>query len=150
MSPYYHWYFVVQFLLALLAAIVSAILAYGAIAATIIDCSADLHPVSRLRQARLAVLGMAQGVFSDSAFYKVIAAATMNVLSHVLTNYYIQLGQSISDPSTIVQTASSDPSRPGQRLHPLQDSIHVAQLIRGRRWGHGGLTAALMGARAIL
>jgi len=27
----------------------------------------------------------------------------MNVLSHVLTNYYVQLGQSISDPSTIVQ-----------------------------------------------
>ena len=28
----------------------------------------------------------------------------MNVLAQVLTNYYIQLGQSVSDPSTIVQT----------------------------------------------
>jgi ATP-dependent exoDNAse (exonuclease V) alpha subunit len=31
------------------------------------------------------------------SFYKVVAAATMNVLSHVLTNYYIQLGQSLSE-----------------------------------------------------
>src|SRR6202021_3164183 len=38
------------------------------------------------------------------SFYKVVAAATLNVLSHVLTNYYLQLGQSLSDPSLIVQT----------------------------------------------
>src|SRR5579863_2507018 len=64
MSPYYAIvYFAVQFFLALLAAIVSAILAYGAIAATIIGLlGADLHPVPRLRQTRLVVLGMAQGV----------------------------------------------------------------------------------------
>jgi hypothetical protein len=33
-----------------------------------------------------------------------VAAATLNILSHVLTNYYNQLGQSLSDPSLIVQT----------------------------------------------
>ena len=64
MSPYYAIvYFVVQFLLALLAAIVSAIRGLWR------NCGndhritrADLYPVSCLRQARLAVLGMAQGV----------------------------------------------------------------------------------------
>jgi hypothetical protein len=64
---------------------------------------ADLYSVPCLRQAGLVVLGMAQGV-SWIQLYKVIAAATLNVLSHVLTNYYIPLGQSVSDPSTIVQT----------------------------------------------
>ena len=64
MSPYYAIvYFVVQFLLAMLAAIISAILAYGAIAATIIGLlGSDLYPISCLRQARLAVLGLAQGL----------------------------------------------------------------------------------------
>jgi len=38
------------------------------------------------------------------SFYKVVAAATMNVLSHVLTKYYIQLGQSVWDPAMMVQT----------------------------------------------
>jgi len=38
------------------------------------------------------------------SFYKVVAAAAMNVLSQVLTNYYIQLGQSFSDPSLLVAT----------------------------------------------
>src|SRR5208282_4888759 len=64
MSPYYSIvYFVVQFLLALLAAIVSAIIAYGAIAAAIIGLLGPIFiPFSRLRLARLALLGMAQGV----------------------------------------------------------------------------------------
>jgi type IV secretory pathway VirB6-like protein len=85
------------------------------------------------------------------SFYKVIAAATMNVLSHVLTNYYIQLGQSIADPSTIVQTLP---------LLILLVLVNVYILFKipsmshslfgGGGGGHGGLTAALMAARAIL
>ena len=38
------------------------------------------------------------------SFYKVVAAAAMSVLSHVLTNYYIQLGQSVFRPVAMVQT----------------------------------------------
>ena len=105
MSPYYAIvYFVVQFLLALLAAIVSAIVAYGAIAATIIGLLGPIFiPFLVFDKLDWLFWGWLKAYLGFS-FYKVIAAATLNVLSHVLTNYYLQLGQSLSDPSLIVQT----------------------------------------------
>ena len=136
MSPYYAIvYFVVQFLLALLAAIVSAILAYGAIAATIIGLLGPIFiPFLVFDKLDWLFWGWLKAYLGFS-FYKVVAAATMNVLSHVLTNYYIQLGQSIVRPvNDCPDVAASDSSRAGQRLHPLQDSGHDAQLIRRQRW----------------
>src|ERR1700730_8038662 len=105
MNPYYAIvYFAVQFLLAMLAAIVSAIVAYGAIAATIIGVLGPIFiPFLVVDKLDWLFWGWLKAYLGFS-FYKVVAAATMNVLSHVLTNYYIQLGQSVSDPSTIVQT----------------------------------------------
>jgi type IV secretory pathway VirB6-like protein len=105
MSPYYAIvYFAVQFLLALLAAIVSAIVAYGAIAATIIGLLGPIFiPFLVLDKLDWLFWGWLKAYLGFS-FYKVVAAATLNVLSHVLTNYYLQLGQSLSDPSLIVQT----------------------------------------------
>jgi len=103
MSPYYAIvYFAVQFLLALLAAIVSAIVAYGAIAATIIGLLGPIFiPFLVFDKLDWLFWGWLKAYLGFS-FYKVVAAATMNVLSHVLTNYYVQLGQSVSDPSLIV------------------------------------------------
>ena len=105
MSPYYAIvYFAVQFLLAMLAAIVSAIVAYGAIAATIIGLLGPIFiPFLVFDKLDWLFWGWLKAYLGFS-FYKVVAAATLNVLSHVLTNYYIQLGQSLSDPSLIVQT----------------------------------------------
>jgi type IV secretory pathway VirB6-like protein len=105
MNPYYAIvYFVVQFLLAMLAAIVSAIVAYGAIAATIIGVLGPIFiPFLVVDNLDWLFWGWLKAYLGFS-FYKVIAAATMNVLSHVLTNYYIQLGQSVSDPSLMVKT----------------------------------------------
>ena len=105
MSPYYAIvYSAVQFLLAFLAAIVSAILAYGAIAATIIGLLGPIFiPFLVFDRLDWLFWGWLKAYLGFS-FYKVVAAATMNVLAHVLTNYYIQLGQSVSDPSTIVQS----------------------------------------------
>jgi hypothetical protein len=105
MSPYYSIvYFVVQFLLGVLAAVVSAILAYGAIGATIIGLLGPVFiPFLVFNKLDWLFWGWLKAYLGFS-FYKVVAAATMNVLSHVLTNYYIQLGQSVSDPATIVQT----------------------------------------------
>ena len=104
-SPYYAIvYFVVQFLLALLAAIVSAIVAYGAIAATIIGLLGPIFiPFLVFDKLDWLFWGWLKAYLGFS-FYKVVAAATLKVLSHVLTNYYLQLGQSLSDPSLIVQT----------------------------------------------
>src|SRR6202030_356779 len=105
MNPYYAIvYFAVQFLLAMLAAIVSAIVAYGAIAATIIGVLGPIFiPFLVVDKLDWLFWGWLKAYLGFS-FYKVVAAATMNVLSHVLTNYYIQLGQSVSDPSLMVQT----------------------------------------------
>jgi type IV secretory pathway VirB6-like protein len=105
MSPYYAIvYFVVQFLLAVLAAVVSAILAYGAIASTIIGLLGPLFiPFLVFDKLDWLFWGWLKAYLGFS-FYKVIAAAAMNVLSHVLTNYYVQLGQSVSDPALIVQS----------------------------------------------
>jgi hypothetical protein len=105
MSPYYAIvYFAVQFLLAVLAAIVSAIVAYGAIAATIIGLLGPIFiPFLVFDKLDWLFWGWLKAYLGFS-FYKVVAAATLNVLSHVLTNYYLQLGQSLSDPSLIVQT----------------------------------------------
>jgi len=105
MSPYYAIvYFAVQFLLALLAAIVSAILAYGAIAATIVGLLGPIFiPFLVFDKLDWLFWGWLKAYLGFS-FYKVVAAATLNVLSHVLSNYYVQLGQSLSDPSLIVKT----------------------------------------------
>jgi type IV secretory pathway VirB6-like protein len=105
MSPYYSIvYFVVQFLLAVLAAIVSAILAYGAIAATIVGLLGPIFiPFLVFDKLDWLFWGWLKAYLGFS-FYKVVAAATMSVLSQVLTNYYVSLGQSVSDPATIVQS----------------------------------------------
>ena len=85
------------------------------------------------------------------SFYKVIAAATMNVLSHVLTNYYIQLGQSISDPSTIVQTLPLLILLVLVNVYILFKIPTMSHSLFGGSGGHGGgLGAAMMAARALL
>ena len=136
MSPYYSIvYFVVQFLLALLAAIVSAILAYGAIAATIIGLLGPIFiPFLVFDKLDWLFWGWLKAYLGFS-FYKVIAAATMNVsvprsdeLLHPARPEHFGPVNDCSD------LASSDPSRAGQRLHSLQNSIHVAQLIRRQWW----------------
>ncbi len=105
MSPYYSIvYFAVQFLMAILAAVVSAIIAYGAIASTIIGLLGPLFiPFLVFDKLDWLFWGWLKAYLGFS-FYKVVAAAAMNVLSHVLTSYYLQLGQSVSDPALIVQT----------------------------------------------
>jgi type IV secretory pathway VirB6-like protein len=153
MSPYYSIvYFVVQFLLGLLAGMVSAILAYGAIAATIIGLLGPIFiPFLVFDKLDWLFWGWLKAYLGFS-FYKVVAAATMNVLAHVLTNYYIQVGQSISDPSTIVQTLP---------LLILLVLVNVFILFKipamthslfgGGTGGHaGGLGAAMMAVRAAM
>jgi type IV secretory pathway VirB6-like protein len=105
MSPYYAIvYFAVQLLLGIMAAVVSAILAYGAIASTIIGLLGPIFiPFLVFEKLDWLFWGWLKSYLGFS-FYKVVAAAAMNVLSQVLTNYYIQLGQAFSDPSLLVET----------------------------------------------
>jgi hypothetical protein len=153
MSPYYAIvYFVVQFLLALLAAIVSAIVAYGAIAATIIGLLGPIFiPFLVFDKLDWLFWGWLKAYLGFS-FYKVVAAATLNVLSHVLTNYYIQLGQSLSDPSLIVQTLPLLVLLVLVNIYILfKIPTMTHTLFTGGTGGHGGgLGIAMMAIRGAL
>jgi TrbL/VirB6 plasmid conjugal transfer protein len=151
MSPYYAIvYFAVQFLLALLAAIVSAILAYGAIAATIIGLLGPIFiPFLVFDKLDWLFWGWLKAYLGFS-FYKVVAAATLNVLSHVLSNYYVQLGQSLSDPSLIVQTLPLLVLLVLVNIYILfKIPTMTHTLFTGGTGGHGvGLGVALMAMRS--
>ena len=153
MNPYYAIvYFTVQFLLAMLAAIVSAIVAYGAIAATIIGVLGPIFiPFLVVDKLDWLFWGWLKAYLGFS-FYKVVAAATMNVLSHVLTNYYIQLGQSVSDPSTIVQTLPLLVLLVLVNIYILfKIPTMTHSLFTGGTGGHGGgLGVAVMAIRAAI
>ncbi len=153
MNPYYAIvYFAVQFLLAMLAAIVSAIVAYGAIAATIIGVLGPIFiPFLVVEKLDWLFWGWLKAYLGFS-FYKVVAAATMNVLSHVLTNYYIQLGQSVSDPSTIVQTLPLLVLLVLVNIYILfKIPTMTHSLFTGGTGGHGGgLGVAVMAIRAAM
>ena len=153
MNPYYAIvYFAVQFLLAMLAAIVSAIVAYGAIAATIIGVLGPIFiPFLVVDKLDWLFWGWLKAYLGFS-FYKVVAAATMNVLSHVLTNYYIQLGQSVSDPSTIVQTLPLLVLLVLVNIYILfKIPTMTHSLFTGGTGGHGGgLGVAVMAVRAAM
>ena len=153
MNPYYAIvYFAVQFLLAMLAAIVSAILAYGAIAATIIGLLGPIFiPFLVVDKLDWLFWGWLKAYLGFS-FYKVVAAATMNVLSHVLTNYYIQLGQSVSDPSLMVQTLPLLVLLVLVNIYILfKIPTMTHSLFTGGTGGHGGgLGVAMMAIRAAM
>jgi len=153
MNPYYAIvYFAVQFLLAMLAAIVSAIVAYGAIAATIIGVLGPIFiPFLVVDKLDWLFWGWLKAYLGFS-FYKVVAAATMNVLSHVLTKYYIQLGQSVSDPSTIVQTLPLLVLLVLVNIYILfKIPTMTHSLFTGGTGGHGGgLGVAVMAIRAAM
>ncbi len=153
MSPYYALvYFVVQFLLAELAAIVSAILAYGAIASTIIGLLGPIFiPFLVFDKLDWLFWGWLKAYLGFS-FYKVVAAATMSVLSHVLTNYYVQLGQSVSDPALIVQTLPLLVLLVLVNIYILFKIPAMTQsLFGGHTGGHdGGVGLLLMAVRAAM
>jgi len=153
MNPYYAIvYFAVQFLLAMLAAIVSAIIAYGAIAATIIGLLGPVFiPFLVFDKLDWLFWGWLKAYLGFS-FYKVVAAATMNVLSHVLTNYYIQLGQSVSDPSLMVQTLPLLVLLVLVNVYILfKIPAMTHSLFTGHTGGHGGgLGTAMLALRAAM
>jgi len=153
MSPYYAIvYFAVQFLLALLAAIVSAVVAYGAIAATIIGLLGPIFiPFLVFDKLDWLFWGWLKAYLGFS-FYKVVAAATLNVLSHVLTNYYLQLGQSLSDPSLIVQTLPLLVLLVLVNIYILfKIATMTHTLFTGGTGGHGGgLGIAMMAIRGAM
>jgi len=103
MNPYYAIvYFVIQALIATFSAVVSAIVAYGAIASAVIGLLGPIFiPFLVFDKLEFLFWGWLKA-FIGFSFYKVLAAAVLSVLAHLLTGYYTELAN-FSDPGSMVQ-----------------------------------------------
>ena len=103
LSPYKAFvFFAVQFCLAVANVIILAIVGYGVVAATIIGLLGPIFiPFLVIDKLDWLFWGWLKAYLGFS-FYKVVAAATLSVLSNLLTQYFSGWGQDLSDPAMIV------------------------------------------------
>jgi type IV secretory pathway VirB6-like protein len=103
MNPYYAIvYFVIQALIATLSAVMSAIVAYGAIASAVIGLLGPIFiPFLVFDKLEFLFWGWLKA-FIGFCFYKVLAAAVLSILAHLLAQYYTELAN-FSDPGRMVQ-----------------------------------------------
>ncbi len=144
-------YVIVQVLLALLSATISGILAYGAIAATIVGILGPVFiPFLVIDKLDWLFWGWLRAYLGFS-FYQVVAAATMNVLGHVLTLYEININ-GLGDPQKIAATLPFLILLVGVNciiIFKIPSITH--SLFSGSTAGHdGGLGLALMAIRAAM
>jgi type IV secretory pathway VirB6-like protein len=103
MNPYYAIvYFVIQALIATFSAVVSAVVAYGAIASAVIGLLGPIFiPFLVFDKLEFLFWGWLKA-FIGFCFYKVLAAAVLSILAHVVAEYSTQF-MNFSDPGTMVQ-----------------------------------------------
>jgi len=103
MNPYYAIvYVIIQVLIASLAAVVSAIIAYGAVASAVTGLLGPVFiPFLVFDKLDFLFWGWLRA-FIGFCFYKVLAAAVLSILGHLLARYYTEL-VAFSDPGKMVQ-----------------------------------------------
>ena len=103
MNPYFAIvYVVIQVMIAALSAIVSAIIAYGAIGSAVIGLLGPVFiPFLVFQKLEFLFWGWLRA-FIGFCFYKVLAAAVFSILGHLLAQYYKQL-IGFSDPGIMVK-----------------------------------------------
>ncbi len=103
MNPYYAIvYVIIQVLIATLTAVVSAIVAYGAVASAVIGLLGPVFiPFLVFDKLEFLFWGWLRA-FIGFCFYKVLAAAVLSILGHLLAQYYSQL-IAFSDPGNMVK-----------------------------------------------
>jgi hypothetical protein len=95
-------YVLVQLLLGLLAALSTAVLAYGAVGAAVVGLLGPVFiPFLVVKQLDWLFWGWFKAFLSFS-FYKVVAAATMTVISNIYMNYYANLVD-FQNPVSLIQ-----------------------------------------------
>ena len=95
-------YAITQVGLSVLAAVVAVILAYGAVAGTIIGILGPIFiPFLVIEKLEFLFWGWFKAYLSF-AFYKVVAAATMSVLGHLFIAYYATLAD-FTNPLTLIK-----------------------------------------------
>jgi hypothetical protein len=94
--------YTVQVVLSILAALIGVIIAYGAIGATIIGLLGPVFiPFLVFDKTDFLFWGWLKA-FLGFEFYKVVAAATMSVMSHLLISYLTSGAMSVNDPQRLV------------------------------------------------
>ncbi|HTV03929.1 MAG TPA: type IV secretion system protein [Acidobacteriaceae bacterium] len=103
MNPYYAIvYVIIQVLIATLTAVVSAIVAYGAVASSVTGLLGPVFiPFLVFDKLEFLFWGWLRA-FIGFCFYKVLAAAVLSILGHLLAQYYSQL-VAFSDPGNMVK-----------------------------------------------
>jgi hypothetical protein len=103
MNPYYAIvYVIIQVLIALLSAVVSAIVAYGAVASAVTGLLGPVFiPFLVFDKLEFLFWGWLRA-FIGFCFYKVLAAAVLSILGHLLAQYYSEL-VAFSDPGNMVK-----------------------------------------------
>lgn len=95
-------YVIMQLMLGILAALVSAIVAYGAVASTIVGLLGPIFiPFLVFDKLDFLFWGWLKAFISFS-FYKVVAAAAMSILSHFFLGYYQNLVD-FTHPDTLIK-----------------------------------------------
>jgi len=152
MNPYYAMvYLVIQVLIAVLAAAVSAIVAYGAVASAVIGLLGPIFiPFLVFQKLEFLFWGWLRA-FIGFCFYKVLAAAVLSILAHLLAAYYTQF-VAFSDPGSMVQELPLLILLVFVNIYILFKVPAMTQsLFGGHTGGHdGGMGVAMMAIRAAL
>jgi hypothetical protein len=94
--------YTVQIVLSILTALIAVIIAYGAIGATIIGLLGPIFiPWMVFDKTEFLFWGWLKA-FLGFEFYKVVAAATMSVMSHLLITYLTSGAMNVNSPEKIV------------------------------------------------
>ncbi len=103
MSPYNAIiYALIQVLIASLSALISVIIAYGAISCAIVGLLGPIFiPFLVFNKLDFLFWGWLRA-FLGFSFYKVVAAAALSIISHLLAHYYAQMSGFV-DPATMVR-----------------------------------------------
>lgn len=94
--------YTVQVILSILTALIGVIIAYGAIGATVIGLLGPVFiPWMVFDKTDFLFWGWLKA-FVGFEFYKVVAAATMSVMSHLLITYFTSGANNVSDPQRLI------------------------------------------------
>jgi hypothetical protein len=142
--------FTVQVVLSILAGLIGVIIAYGAIGATIIGLLGPVFiPWMVFDKTDFLFWGWLKA-FLGFEFYKVVAAATMSVMSHLLITYLTSGAMNASDPQRLAALM------PGLLIMCLvagyillKIPTMTATLFSGHTGGHGGGMGGLITAMVL-
>jgi hypothetical protein len=94
--------YTVQVVLSILTALIGVIIAYGAVGATIIGLVGPVFiPWMVFEKTEFLFWGWLKA-FLGFEFYKVVAAATMSIMSHLLITYLTSGAMNVNDPKRLI------------------------------------------------